>query len=71
MKILFLDNVAEELLRKPSDQITSSDIEHAVRRVGVEMMLSPITDTLMLLQILNGIFMLLIISIPFAIFWFI
>jgi len=71
MKILFLDNVVEELLRKPSDQITSSDIEHAVRRVGVEIILSPITDTLLLLQILNGILMLLIFSIPFAIFWFI
>jgi len=71
IKILFLDNVAEELSRKPSDQITSSDIEHAVRRVGVEIILSPITDTLLLLQILNGILMLLIFSIPFAIFWFI
>ena len=71
MKILFLDNVAEELSRKPSDQITSSDIEHAVRRVGVEIILSPITDSLVLLQILNGVLMLLIFSIPFAIFWFI
>ena len=55
LKILFLDSVAEELLRNPSDQITSSDIEHAVRRVGVEIILAPITDTLVLLQIGNGI----------------
>ncbi len=71
LKILFLDSVAEELLKNPSDQITSSDIEHAVRRVGVEIILAPITDTLVLLQIGNGILMLLIFSIPFAIFWFI
>lgn len=69
LKILFLDSVAEELLRNPSDQITSSDIEHAVRRVGVEIILAPITDTLVLLQIANGILMLLTFSIPFAIFW--
>ena len=71
LKILFLDSVAEELLRNPSDQITSSDIEHAVRRVGVEIILAPITDTLVLLQIGNGILMLLTFSIPFAIFWLI
>ena len=71
LKILFLDSVAEELLRNPSDQITSSDIEHAVRRVSVEIILAPITDTLVLLQIGNGILMLLTFSIPFAIFWLI
>jgi len=71
LKILFLDSVAEELLKNPSDQITSSDIEHAVRRVGVEIILAPITDTLVLLQIGNGILMLLTFSIPFAIFWLI
>lgn len=69
LKILFLDSVAEELLKNPSDQITSSDIEHAVRRVGVEIILAPITDTLILLQIANGILILLTFSIPFAIFW--
>ncbi len=69
LKILFLDNVAEELFKNPRDQITSSDIEHAVRRVSVEIILAPITDTLVLLQIGNGILMLLIFSIPFAIFW--
>jgi hypothetical protein len=69
LKILFLDSVAEELLKNPSKQITSSDIEHAVRRVGVEIILAPITDTLVLLQIANGILMLLTFSIPFIIFW--
>jgi hypothetical protein len=71
LKILFLDSVAEELLKNPSHQITSSDIEHAVRRVGVEIILAPITDTLVLLQIGNGILMLLTFSIPFVIFWLI
>ncbi len=71
LKILFLDSVAEELLKNPSDQITSSDIEHAVRRVGVEIILAPITDTLVLLQIANGVLMLLTFSIPFVIFWLI
>jgi len=71
LKILFLDSVAEELLKNPSDEITSSDIEHAVRRVGVEIILAPITDTLVLLQIGNGFLMLLTFSIPFAIFWLI
>jgi hypothetical protein len=71
LKILFIDSVAEELLKNPSDQITSSDIEHAVRRVGVEIILAPITDTLVLLQIGNGILMLLTFSIPFVIFWLI
>jgi len=71
LKILFLDSVAEELLKNPSNQITSSDIEHAVRRVGVEIILAPITDTLVLLQIGNAILMLLTFSIPFAIFWLI
>jgi len=39
--------------------------------VGVEIILSPITDSLLYLQILNGVLTLLIFSIPFAIFWFI
>lgn len=70
-KILFLDSVVEELFKNSRDQVTSSDIEHAVRRVGTEIILAPITDTLVLLQILTGILMLLLFSIPFAIFWFI
>lgn len=69
LKILFLDNVAEELLKNPSDQIGSSDIEHAVRRVGVEIILAPITDTLFLLQILNGVLIILFFAIPFGIFF--
>ncbi|GJL79834.1 MAG: hypothetical protein NPINA01_28230 [Nitrospinaceae bacterium] len=69
LKILFLDSVAEELLKNPSDQIESSDIEHAVRRVGVEIILEPITDSLLLFQILNGVLVILIFAIPFGIFF--
>jgi hypothetical protein len=69
LKILFLDSVAEELLKNPSDHISSSDIEHAVRRVGVEIILAPITDTLLIFQILNGVLVILFLSIPFGIFW--
>jgi len=69
LKILFLDSVAEELLKNPSDQLSSSDIEHAVRRVGVEIILAPITDSLFLFQILNGVLIILSFTVPFGIFW--
>lgn len=68
LKFFFLDNVVEELSKKPSDQITPGDIENAVRRVGVELVLSPIMDNLFLLQILNGIIIALLFGIPFGIF---
>ncbi|MFQ5451211.1 MAG: hypothetical protein ACE5E9_11330 [Nitrospinaceae bacterium] len=67
LKFFFLDDVAEELAKKPSNQITSSDIEHAVRRVGVEMVLSPITDNLILIQILNAVLIILAFALPFGI----
>jgi len=69
LKFFFLNDVRAELVQKPADQITSSDIEHAVRRVGVEIILAPITDNLIILQILNGVLLILFFSIPFGIFW--
>ena len=69
LKILFLDSVAEELLKNPSDQLSSSDIEHAVRRVWVEIILAPITDSLFLFQIMNGVLIILSFIVPFGIFW--
>jgi hypothetical protein len=69
LKFFFLNDVRDELVQKPSDQITSSDIEHAVRRVGVEIILAPITDNLVLLQILNGVLTILSFTVPFGIFW--
>ena len=69
LKFFFLDDVVEELKKKPSGEITSSDMEHAVRRVGVEMILSPIIDNLFIIQIVIGVIILLIFSMPFALLW--
>ena len=69
LKFFFLDDVVEELKKKPSGEITSSDMEHAVRRVGVEIILSPITDNLFILQIVIGVIILLTFSMPFALLW--
>jgi hypothetical protein len=53
LRFFFLDEVVEELHKKDKEEITSADIEHAVRRVGTEVMIAPITDNLFLLQIIN------------------
>ena len=66
IKFFFLDNVVEELSKKDSD-ITSSDIEHAVRRVGVEMVTAPIIEKFLYLQIINFILFILIFGIPIGI----
>lgn len=68
LKFFFLDDVVEELLKKDSGDITNADIEHAVRRVGVEMVLSPITDSLILLHVINSVLLLLTFGIPFGFF---
>jgi len=66
IKFFFLDSVAEELSKKESD-ITSSDIEHAVRRVGVEMVTAPILEKFIYLQILNFILFTLSFAVPIGI----
>ena len=66
IKFFFLDNVVEELSKKESD-ITSSDIEHAVRRVGVEMVTAPILEKFLYLQILNFILFTLSFAVPIGI----
>ena len=63
IKFFFLDNVVEELSKKEND-ITSSDIEHAVRRVGVEMVTAPILEKFLYLQILNFILFTLSFAVP-------
>ena len=63
IKFFFLDNVVEELSKKESD-ITSSDIEHAVRRVGVEMVIAPILEKFIYLQIFNFILFTLSFAVP-------
>jgi hypothetical protein len=66
IKFFFLDNVVEELSKKEGD-ITSSDIEHAVRRVGVEMLTEPIIEKFFYLQILNFILFSLSFAVPIGI----
>ena len=66
IKFFFLDNVVEELSKKEGD-ITSSDIEHAVRRVGVEIVIAPIVEKFIYLQILNFILFALSFFIPVGI----
>ena len=71
LKIIFLDDVVEELNKKKSDQLGKADIESAVRRVGVEFAVSVIKDNLMILHILNFILLLITFCVPFALFWII
>ena len=66
IKFFFLDNIVEELSKKEGD-ITSSDIEHAVRRVGVEMVTEPIIEKFLYLQILNFILFSLSFAVPIGI----
>ena len=66
IKFFFLDNVVDELSKKEG-VITSSDIEHAVRRVGVEIITAPILEKFLYLQILNFVLFLLTLSIPVGI----
>jgi hypothetical protein len=71
MRFFFLDEVVEELHKKDSEEITSADIEHAVRRVGTEVMIAPITDNLFLLQIVNIFIGLCLFALPFSLLWLI
>ena len=66
IKFFFLDNVVEELSKKEG-AITSSDIEHAVRRVGVEIVIAPILEKFIYLQILNFILFTLSFAVPIGI----
>ena len=71
LRFFFLDQIVEELQKKESSQITSTDIEHAVRRVGTEVMISPITDNLFLVHALNIALGILLFGMPFALLWLI
>ena len=71
LKFFFLDQIVEELQKKESSQITSTDIEHAVRRVGTEVMISPITDNLFLVHAVNIALGILLFGMPFALLWLI
>ena len=67
LKFFFLDDVVEELSKKESDDITPSDIEHAVRRVGVEIVTTPILEKFFYLQILNLVLFILLFTVPIGI----
>ena len=69
LKFIFLDDVVEELNKKKSDHLGKSDIESAVRRVGVEFVVSSIKDNLIILHVLNFILMLITFCVPFLFFW--
>jgi hypothetical protein len=69
LKFFFLDNVVEELQKKDTGEITSADIEHAVRRVGTDVMISPITDNLFLIHIANIAIGLFFFGLPFSLLW--
>ena len=69
LKFFFLDQVVEELQKKETSEITSTDIEHAIRRVGTEVMISPITDNLFLIHAVNMALGIILFGIPFGLLW--
>ncbi len=69
LKFLFLDDIVEEIRKKPGDEVTQADVESAVRRVGVEFMLSAIHDNILLLHIVNVVLLMLTFALPFSFFW--
>jgi len=68
LKFFFLDDVLEEIRKKETEEVSRADIESAVRRVGVEMLL-PITEYLLVLHGLNGVALALTFGLPFFLFW--
>ena len=69
IKFFFLDQVVEELQKKDTGEITSVEIEHAVRRVGTGVMISPITDNLFLIHAVNMVLGIILFGIPFGLLW--
>ena len=65
----FLDDIVEEIRKKNKDQVSRADIESAVRRVGVDFLLSPITDYIYILHGLNGLAVIGTLGLPFFLFW--
>ncbi len=70
LKFIFLDDVMEELNKKGKEQLDRADIESAVRRVGIEFVVSALTDQALLLQGLNGLLLGLTFGLPFILFWY-
>jgi len=70
LKFIFLDDVMEELNKKGKDHLDRADIESAVRRVGVEFVISTLTDQMLILQGLNILVLILTFGLPFFLFWY-
>ena len=70
LKFIFLDDVMEELNKKNKDHLDRADIESAVRRVGVEFIISTLTDQMFILQCLNVLALALTFGLPFFLFWY-
>jgi len=70
LKFIFLDDVMEELNNKNKDHLDRADIESAVRRVGVEFVISTLTDQMSILQWLNVLALALTFGLPFFLFWY-
>lgn len=71
LKFIFLDDVMEELNKKGKDPLDRADIESAVRRVGVEFVISTLTDQMLILQGLNVLALAFTFGLPFFLFWYI
>ncbi|MDH3256612.1 MAG: hypothetical protein OEM27_03250 [Nitrospinota bacterium] len=70
LKFIFLDDVMEELNKKGKDHLDRADIESAVRRVGVEFVISTLTDQMLILQGLNVLALAVTFGLPFFLFWY-
>ena len=70
LRFLFLKEIADRLLSIPGTEAATSDIESAVRHVGINKILEPIGDNLALAQFANFIFFLLSFGFPFFVLWF-
>ena len=70
LKFLFLDDVMEELNKKGKEHLDRADIESAVRRVGVEFVISTLTDQMLILQGLNILLLAFTFGLPFLLFWY-
>jgi hypothetical protein len=70
LKFIFLNDVMEELNKKGKDHLDRADIESAVRRVGVEFVISTLTDQMLILQGLNILALVVTFGLPFFLFWY-
>ena len=69
LKFFFINDFLEEIRKKNKDDLSRADIESAVRRVGVDILLSPLTDYLFILHGVNGVALLGTLGLPFFLFW--